>query len=333
MGSSQTTQQQSSTTPWAPQAAALQTGFDAAGNALKQSQAAAANGAPKDYTAKFDPALIGQFQSMINYANNNNTGALSNAGNNAATSGANASSAALTQLLGYDPTKLNNPQSLVDQANSYVAGQNIPAQVAAAMQNATETARDVALPGIAQNAAISGNASSSRRGVAEGLVQRGLAEQSANLENSLTGQAFGQGLSLASSNANANNQAALAAATGAANAGTGALSAGTNAISNAIEGQGSLFGIGSNAGQGLTAAQQATLDNQLQQYQAGVNNPYAPLMPYMQLVGSQMYGSNSTGTSTVKNDPGALGIIGGLLGGAGSLMGGFGGLGWKPFGK
>jgi hypothetical protein len=52
----------------------------------------------------------------------------------------------------------------------------------------------------------------------------------------------------------------------------------------------------------------------------------------MQLVGSQLYGSNSTGTTTSQNDPGALGIIGGLLGGAGSLMGGFGGMGWKPFG-
>ena len=333
MGSTQTTQQQSSTTPWAPQAAALQTGFDAAGKALTQSQAAAANGAPTNYTAAFDPALIGQFQSMINYANNNNTGALSNAGNTAATSGANASSAALTQLLGYDPTKLNNSQSLIDQANSYVAGQNIPAQVKSAMQNATETARDVTLPGIGQNAALSGNASSSRRGIAEGLVQRGLAEQSANLENALTGQAFGQGLSLASSNANANNQAALAAATGAANAGTGALSAGSGAVNNAIEGQGDLFGIGSNAGQGLTAAKQAELDNQLQRYQAGVNNPYASLIPYMHLVGSQMYGSNSTGTATQQSDPGALGIVGGLLGGAGSIFGGLGGLGWQPFGK
>jgi hypothetical protein len=52
----------------------------------------------------------------------------------------------------------------------------------------------------------------------------------------------------------------------------------------------------------------------------------------MSLVGSQMYGSNSTGSTTQENDPGALGIIGGLLGGAGSLMGGFGGMGYKPFG-
>jgi hypothetical protein len=332
MGSSTTQTQQSSTTPWAPQAGALQTGFDAAGKALQQSQAAAANGAPKDYTAQFDPALLGQFQSMLGYANGNNTNGLNSAGNNSATNGANASSAALSQLTGYDPTKANNSSTLIDQANKYVAGQDIDAQVRNSMLGATQTARDVTLPGIQQNAAATGNTDSSRSGIAQGLVERGLAQQSADLGATLRNSAFQNGLQLASINANANNQASLSAATNAANAGTGALNAGSNAVQGAISGQGSLYGIGTNAGQGLTAAQQANLTNQQQQYQAGINNPYASLQPYMQLVGSQLYGSNSTGTTTSQNDPGALGIIGGLLGGAGSVMGGFGGMGWKPFG-
>ena len=332
MGSRQTQSENKSTTPWAPQAAALQTGFDAAGAALPQAQAAAANGAPTNYTAQFDPSLIGQFHSMLDYANGNNTGALNQAGNNAATSGSNASSAALSRMLGYDPTAQNNPAALISQANQYVAGQNIPAQVQAAMQNATQTARDVTMPGIAQGAALGGNASSSRRGIAEGMVQRGLAQQSAGLENAMTGQAFGQGLGLASSNANANNQGALAAMLGAANAGNSALGAGTNAVGGAIDSQGTLFGMGSNAGQGLTAAQQANLTNQNQQYQAGINNPYAALMPYMKLVGSQLYGTNSTGQTTTENNPGIASILGGALGGAGSLASGLGGMGWRPFG-
>jgi hypothetical protein len=331
MGSSQTKTESSQTTPWAPQASALQTGFDAAGNALTQSQAASAN-APTNYTAQFDPALIGQFNSMLGYANSNNTGALSNAGNNAATSGSNASSAALSQLLGYDPSKANNPSSLIDTANQYVAGQDIDAQVRNSMLGATQTARDVTLPGIEQNAAISGNTNSSRTGVAQGLVERGLAQQSADLGATLRNNAFSTGLQLASNNANANNQASLNASLGAANAGNSALGAGSNAVGNAITGQGNIYGIGSNAGQGLTAANQANLDNQLQQYQAGVNNPYAALTPYMKLVGSQLYGTNSNGTSTTQNDPGALGIITGIMGAAGGLAGGLGGMGWKPFG-
>jgi len=331
MGSSSTQQQQAQTTPWAPQSAALQTGFDAAGKALTQSQANSANGAPTNYTAQFDPALIGQFNNMLGYANSTNTGALNNAGNNAATSGSNASAAALTKLLGYDPTVQNNPSTLISQAQQYVAGQNIPDQVKAAMQGATETARDVTLPQIQQNAALGNNTDSSRNGIAQGLVQRGLAEQSANLQNSLSGQAFGQGLTLASSNANANNTAALTAASQAANAGTSSLNAGTNAVNGSISGQGQLFGIGSNAGQGLTAADQANLTNEQQQYQAGINNPYAALAPYMSLVGKQLYGQNSTGTTTTQSDPGIAGILGGLLGAGGSLASGLGGLGWKPF--
>lgn len=331
MGSSQTTQQQSSTTPWAPQGAALQTGFDAAGKALTQSQAAAGN-APTNYTAQFDPALLGQFHSMLGYANNTNTNGINSAGNTAAANGANASGAALSQLNGFDPTKANNPQALTSQANQYVAGQNIPAQVKAAMQAGMETARDVTLPGIEQHAAIGGNTDSSRNGIAQGLVQRGLAEQASNLQNSLSGQAYGTGLQLASNNANANNQASLSAATNAANAGNGALNSGTNAVNGSITGQGALFAMGENAGQGLTSAQQANLTNQQQQYQAGIMNPYASLQPYMGLVGSQMYGSNSTGTATQQSAPGALGIISGLLGAGAGVAGGMGKLGWKPFG-
>ena len=332
MGSQQTQQENKSTTPWAPQSAALQQGFDAAGNALQKSQAASAN-APTNYTAQFDPALIGQFNNMLGYANNNNTGALSNAGNTAATTGAGASSAALTKLLGYDPTAQNNPSALISQANQFVAGQNIPDQVKASMLNATQTARDVTLPQIEQNASISGNTNSSRTGIADGLVQRGLAEQSNSLENSLNGQAFGQGLQLASNNAQNNNQSLLTAAINAAQAGNGALNSGTNAVNGAISGQGSIFGIGSNAGQGLTAGNQALLDNQLQQYQAGINDPYAALTPYMKLVGSQLYGTNTTGQTTTESNPGIASILGGALGAAGSAASGAADLGWKPFGR
>ena len=330
MGSSQTQSENKQTTPWGPQASALQTGFDAAGNALSKSSAAAAN-EPANYVASFDPALIGQFNNMLGYANKNNTNNLNTAGNEAATSGANASSAALSKLLGYDPTKLNNPQTLIDQANQYVAGQNIPAQVKSAMLNATQTARDVTLPGIEQHAAISGNTDSSRNDIQQGLVERGLAEQSNSLENSLTGQAYGQGLGLASANANANNQSQVTADNAAASGGNTGLYAGSGAVNSSITGQGNIFGIGENAGQGLTSAQQAILNNTAQKYQAGVNDPYAALTPYMKLVGSQLYGTNTTGTTTTTKDPGALDILSGVLGAAGGLASGGADLGWKPF--
>lgn len=324
------TSNNASTTAWAPQAAALQRGFDASGNALTQSQAAAGN-APTDYTAQFDPALIGQFNNMLGYANNTNTGALNNVGNSAAANGANGSNAAMNNLLGYDPTKYNNPSTLINQANQYADGQNIDAQVNNSMLNARQTARDVTMPGIEQAAQGSGNANSSRVGIAQGMVERGLAQQATDLGATLRNQAFGQGLQLASNNAQNNNQSMLQATANAGTLGSSLFGQGTNAVNSSIADQGQLFGMGTNAGQGLTAATQAGLTNQQQQYQAGINNPYAALQPYMNLIGSRMYGSNTTsnginsgnsqtigtGTKTTQNDPGLLSNISsgiGLLG-------------------
>jgi hypothetical protein len=68
---------------------------------------------------------------------------------------ANGTSATSGALNGLAPSTLsaaNNTQSLIDSANKYVQGQNIPAQVAQATQQANETARDVTLPQISQNA-------------------------------------------------------------------------------------------------------------------------------------------------------------------------------------
>jgi hypothetical protein len=191
--SSETTKNSSSqTTPWAPQAGALTDIFNNAANAYGTASQATA---PTNFTAQFTPDQLATFKSMLGYANGNTTpanqaaagGALTNAGVTGATG-------ALTGLAGYDPTKLNNPGALIDQANQYASGQNIDAEVANSMLPALQQARDVTLPGIEQNAATSGNTNSSRTGIADGLVQRGLAEQATNLGATLRNQAFTNGL-------------------------------------------------------------------------------------------------------------------------------------------
>lgn len=330
MGSStQTQQESSSTTPWAPQAAALQTAFDNAGTALTKSQQAQA---PTDFTAQFTPDQLATFKQMLGYAGGNTTPQTTSA-TGAALQGAgtDATTGALSGLSGYDPTKLNNTGAITQAASDYVKGANIPAQVAQAMQSARETARDVTLPQIEQNAAMTGNTNSSRTGIAQGLVERGLAEQAANMSGALSSQAYQNGLTLASNNANANNSNELGALTGAASAGTNAANAGVNAGTAGINDQGTLFSLAENAGQGEQAANQAQLTNENQQYQSELNSPYASLLPYMQLVGSQMYGGNSTGTKTTESNPSAWQVIGGLLGAGGQGLSMAGNLGWKPF--
>jgi hypothetical protein len=313
MGSStQETSKNESTTPWAPQAAALSDAFTKAQTAYGQASQAKA---PTDFVAQFTPQQLQNFQSMFNYGSGNTSAAGTAAtGGALQTAGTSATQGALSGLTNYDPTKLNNTQSISDAANQYVSGQNIDAQVNNAMLNARQTARDVTLPGIEQNAAISGNSNSSRTGIAQGLVERGLAQQSADLGASLRSQAYQQGLGLASSNANANNANSLGALSSAAGAGTNAANSGVNASSSAINDQGNLFNL---AGQGASGQQQATqanLDNQQAQFQSGTQSPYAALQGLMGIIGANNWGSNSTGTSTTTKSPSAFETIGGLLG-------------------
>jgi hypothetical protein len=317
MGSStQETSKNESTTPWAPQAAALTGAFQNAQNAYGQASQAKA---PTDFVAQFTPDQLNVFKSMMGYGNGTSTAGTAATGANLQNAGTTATQGALTGLGNYDPTKLNNTQSISDAAHQYADNQNIGAQTKAAMQQATEQARDVTMPGIEQNAAITGNSNSSRTGIAQGLVQRSLAENTANTYNSLYGQAYGNGLNLASSNANANNANSLGALTGAAGAGTTAANSGVNASSSAINDQGNLFNMAGAGATGGQQAQQANLDNQQAQFQSGTQSPYAALQGLMGIIGSNNWGSNSTGTSTTTKTPSAWETIGGLLGaGAGA---------------
>jgi hypothetical protein len=326
----QTQDVNSSTSPWAPQAGALSTAFNGANSALSTAQGV---GLPANFVSQFTPDQLATFKSMLGYSNNNTLPSqLGGAASANLGAGTNATTGALSDYNTFDPSQAYNAPSLINTANQYVAGQNIPAQVQAAMQQGVETARDTTLPGIEQNAATSGNTDSSRTGVAQGIVERGLGEQAANLNNSLTGQAFGQGLGLASSNANNANSAMLSKLSQWGALGSTATNSGLNLGTGSITDQGSLYSMAQNAGQGEQAANQAYLDNQLQQYQQGVQAPFTPLNEYMGVVGSNNWGSNTTGTQTTTSTPSAWSVIGGLLGAAGGAAKTAGGLGWKPLG-
>lgn len=278
----------SSAPGWMPQVQDLTTAFSQANGALSK-----ANG----YSAA--PGTDTNFDTSGTF---NNGSTLNSAGTNATTG-------ALSGLSGFDPTKLNNTGSLIDAANSYVAGQNIPAQVAQATQQAREQARDVTMPGIEQGAAMTGNTNSSRTGIADGLVERGLAENAQNLSGALSSQAFSNGLTLASNNANSNNTSSLGALSTAATAGTNAANSGASNEATAVN---------------TTGAQNT---NNQSNFSNSVNNAYAALANYMKLIGSNNWGSttntsgnsasNGTGTSNTVSTPSMMSQIGqgiGILG-------------------
>lgn len=323
---SNTTSQSTATqqSAYAPQVSDLNTAFTDAMKAYGQSGSATL---PTDFVANFSPEALASFRSMVNYGNNN---AVPNgqaaAGTDLLTSGVNGTNGALSGFAGYDPSVTNNADALVSSANKYVAGQDIDSQVRQAMQGATETARDVTMPQISQNAALSGNTNSSRTGIAEGLVQRGLAESAANLRGTLSSQAFKDGLTLAQSQAASNNADKLAAIQGQGALGTAAASAGNTASTSSVDNMMKQLTAAATGGAGLTSAQQAQLDNALKQYQAGSSAPFASLSQLMSIIGGN-HGmtTNTTGSGNTdehsETTASPLSIAGGILGAGTSLLG------------
>lgn len=272
--SKQTTETSQQTSPWAPQAAALTSAFSDAQGAYQKAQQAQA---PTNFTAGLTPDQISTFHRMVGFGNDNSIpDAEAATGSALTTAGTNGVTGALTGLSGFNPSATNNAATLVDAANKYVAGQNIPAQVKNAMQTATETARDVTMPGIEQNAAATRNTNSSRTGIANGLVQRGLAEQAANLSGTLQSNAFSQGLALANNQATSNNTLGLGALSAQGQLGGNAATTGPSASSNSIADTIKQLSTAAAGGEGLQSGNQADLTNQLQQYEAQVNSPFGP---------------------------------------------------------
>lgn len=286
----------STVNPWAPQEAALTDAFSKAQTAYGQSSQAAS---PTNFTAQFTPEQLATFKTMIGQGSDTTAAAnAANAGTALTGAGASGVTGALSSLSGYDPSSSNNPNTLVDAANKYVSGQNIDGQVNDAMLNARQTARDVTMPGIEQNAANTGNTNSSRTGIADGLVQRGLAEQSTNLGASLRNNAFQTGLSLAQTQANNNNASKLNALHSEGALGNDATNTGFHAGTASIADNTAQGALASAGGAGLQSADQANMTNQQQQYQSKVQSPFASLQQLMQIIGGRNWGTQTNGTNT-----------------------------------
>ena len=307
-----------STPGFAPQSADLTTAFNGANGALSSASQAVA---PTNFTAQMSPAQLAAYQQMIQQGGNLGTPS-TQAGTGTAlqTAGTNGVAGALSGLSNFNAGNATAPGTISSAAQQYVNGQNIPAQVANAMLPAEQQARDVTMPGIEQNAAIGGNTNSSRTGIADGLVQRGLAEQDNNLTGALTGTAYAHGLDLASSNANAANTANLGALSYAGNIGNTAANTGVNAGTASVANQGALSGEAAAGGAGQTQNSQNDLTNQLQRFQSGTSSPYAALNNYMNIVGANNWGQNTTGTNNTTSTPSAWDVISGLMSSAGSMV-------------
>lgn len=280
--------------PWAEQTPYLQQAFSGASTALGQAQQAPK---PTDFIAGLTPQQQQLYSQMFGFGTGAQPGVQNaqNAGNAITGMGANAFTQGVNGLSGFQPSSFD---SILANANKAANDPSIQGQIDAAMRDSRRSVSEGVLPQIGRNAASTGNVNSSRTGVAEGIVQRGLADQTGDVSSALRGQAYQGGLQSALQSAMAGDSNKLNASQGLTSAGLGGVGQGLGALTGAAGLQGGLFDIANQGAAGMQQGNQLGFDNQMAKYQFGTSSPFDALNSFYNIVGSNNWGGTKTGTST-----------------------------------
>ena len=186
-------------------------------------------------------------------------------------------------------------------------------QIDAATSGVYRNLNENQLPGIATSAVGSGNAGSTRRGVAEGIAMRGANETAANIEAGMRGNAYNTAYGVAANQAGANQSAAINTNNINANAANTAMNSAGNL---AYQGYGNAYNFGAGGvnmmGQGGNAMQ-----DYMQMLQMA---PWQKLGLYQSVIGNPISQSESTSSSS----GGILPAVGGTMMGVAGVKNAFG---------
>lgn len=256
---------------------------------------------------------------MLGYSNSSTIpGTTGDIGTAVAGAGSNALQSALSGLQGYTPQ--GNTQSNIDAATAYANNPAIDGQIQAAMRDAQRSVSEQVLPQLARSEALSGNTMSTKNAISQGIVERGLADQTADTSANIRSQAYNTGLQLAENGRQADNSNILQSLLGTASAGTGAVGTGLGGLTDSLNQQTGLFNLANQAGQGQQAADQASIDNAKGMSEYANNNVWQNLQNMFGIVGSNQWGGTSTGESTKESTPSLWSTIGSGLGLAKGLL-------------
>lgn len=299
--------------PWKVQQPFLTEAFNEAQSLYKQ------NKDTPGYTGDFIAGLTDQQKSLIDGGIDfyNTTGA--NTGSNttnlsqgllsSGSSGMGSTAGALTGIANSDPTGAN-----ISAASRYADNPFVSGMVDNAMLDARRQVAEGVIPNLYRGAAATGNLNSDRTALAQGVVERGLAEKAAGLSSALRGDLYSQGLEL-SERARGQNIDALSSAGLLYDAMSGKGLSGTelgsglsnDAISNAL----SLSTLYQQNNQDM-------LDNAMQKQTYAQDRPYDMLSRYYDLVGGNNWGQY--GTTTTKTQASPAQTAGMIIGSIGSLL-------------
>ncbi|TXL70545.1 hypothetical protein FHP25_33975 [Vineibacter terrae] len=218
--------------------------------------------------------------------------------------GANAN--ALYGMAGNDPT-----EAIVNNAGRYASNPYMDSMVDASSRDVVRNLNENDLPQLNDSASASGNAYSSRTGVAEGIMRRGAADRVADIGASMRGQAFQSGLGMAQDQYNRSFDNLMGANAAIGNAG----SLGSSLVGSAAANAGAGFDMQSTAGNAYQQDSQGQLDEQAQKWSESDQRPWELLDRYFNFSGW----GGGPGTASSSKTSQSLGIIPGILGTASAI--------------
>lgn len=273
-----------------------------------------------DFIATMNPDQLGLIRSFLDYYKGtgvNRADALYGQANTMTDAGMNGvinSANAINNFANSDRTGaiISDASRIAD--NPYMSG-----MVDATMRDAYRNASENTIPNLYRDAAAGSNLNSSRTALMQGVVERGLAQKTADVSSMLRGNAYDTGLKIG-----AGNQAltldALKGAGGLFDSlnktGLAANELATKQRDNATDR--SLY-----LSDTERQARQMELDNNFQKFRYAEDRPWDLLNRYYGIVGSQNWGRTGTSTTVQKDTPSAMqqaSAIMGMVADAGKML-------------
>ena len=302
--------------PWSGQAPYLEDIFKKAQGAYNSTNNTPYQG---DVVAGATPDQQSLYNNMVSFSNLSPvSGLLQDQGASLGAVGSEANRTGIEGLTNFNPT--GSAAGTIADAGLYADNPYMSSMVDSAMRDAGRQTYESIIPGIGRAAAGSGNTNSSRTGAATAIAERALADRSADTSAALRGSAYQQGLGLAQDQYKFNDNARLNQYGTLGNMGVNTAGLGASNLTGSVSSAADLFNIGNAGGLGQQANNQAQLDNDKARFDAQQQAMWGPLAQYMQIVGANQWGSDSTGKSNTNATQTAspASQIAGILGAAGS---------------
>lgn len=316
--SKKTTTQSVDMGPWGQQQPFLTGAWNSAQN-LYNTQSGQP-GYQGDFIATMSPEQQGLIKQYLDYYGGVGTNRADSLFNKATTmtdtgmAGVTNSANAMTDFANGDRTGgiINTASRIAD--NPYVSS-----MVDASMRDSYRNASENTIPNLYRDAAAGSNLNSSRTAMMQGIVERGLAQKTADVSSMLRGNAYDTGLKIGATS-DALTLDALKGAGGLFDSfnktGLTANDLATSQRDNATDR--SLY-LSDTQRQG----RQMELDNNIQKFRYNEDRPWDLLNRYYGIVGSQNWGRTGTSTTVQKDTPSAMqqaSAIMGMVADAGKML-------------